>query len=321
MDISIIITLYNKSEYISNTVQSALELDDGYTKDIIIVDDNSQDSSCEIVRAIAKQHNNVILISSNDNKGPATRLNQGVNAARGKYLLFLDGDDLLPANICKILIPIIISNKADFLYGKRLNSELQKDTNYILPAQVNYKISYNPIKTVLNGKYVRTNLICLRETFLYAGGCEKKIFIQDESLPLNLALVSKIFISIDDYMVIAPFDDNHSKDSNKLSANSRQENYDRFFAYYYNIEQSLKLDFGLRRKFYLRILSSYWKFMRKNSPSSDTTLLTKIKRMINLVTIFLIYNFYKMIYLKPSLMILHHISKKLLLEKGIRRNL
>ena len=91
--ISIIIPCYNQEKYLAETVKSALN--STYADlEIIIVNDGSTDNSKEIAEDLSEKHRNVTLLNQ-PNSGVATARNAGIEYANGKYILPLDGDDLI----------------------------------------------------------------------------------------------------------------------------------------------------------------------------------------------------------------------------------
>jgi glycosyltransferase involved in cell wall biosynthesis len=88
---SIIITCYNQRQFIRDAVNSALSQNEGL-REIIIVDDGSSDGSLEVLREYATS---VHLVCSTNNEGAVHARNLGAARANGKYLVFLDGDDVL----------------------------------------------------------------------------------------------------------------------------------------------------------------------------------------------------------------------------------
>ena len=91
MGISIVIPLYNKQDYITDTIQSILNqgLDDF---EIVIVDDGSTDRSVAIIQEMNCQK---IRLYSQENAGPGAARNKGVKLALYDWILFLDADDTL----------------------------------------------------------------------------------------------------------------------------------------------------------------------------------------------------------------------------------
>ncbi|GEM_PF-1975261 len=99
--ISIISPLYNKIDYIVETVESVLN-QTTYDWELIIVDDGSNDGSYEVAEKYTHKYSNVLTIRRSDvNKnihGANICRNIGAEMAKGEYLLFLDADDLLLEN-------------------------------------------------------------------------------------------------------------------------------------------------------------------------------------------------------------------------------
>ncbi len=93
--ISIIIPLFNRPEFIKETLNSLIA--QTYKKwEAIIIDDGSTDNSVQEVDKIAKKDNRIKLYKRNRNpKGAQTCRNIGIEKASGEYLIFLDSDDLL----------------------------------------------------------------------------------------------------------------------------------------------------------------------------------------------------------------------------------
>ena len=91
--ISIITPLYNSHKYILNTIES-VQLQTYENWEMIIIDDCSSDSSVELVKAMASNDLRIKLTRLKNNLGPAEARNTGIKLASGRYLAFLDSDDL-----------------------------------------------------------------------------------------------------------------------------------------------------------------------------------------------------------------------------------
>ena len=86
---SIIIPLYNKEKFISNTLQSVFnQMFKDY--EVIIVNDGSTDNSVSIVEKIKDER---IKIIHQENQGVSAARNKGIEWAKGEYICFLDSDD------------------------------------------------------------------------------------------------------------------------------------------------------------------------------------------------------------------------------------
>lgn len=91
--ISIVTPSYNSSLFISNTIESVLSqtITDW---EMIIVDDFSNDDSAEIVQSFVEKDHRIKLIKLNRNLGVAEARNVAINEASGRYIAFLDSDDI-----------------------------------------------------------------------------------------------------------------------------------------------------------------------------------------------------------------------------------
>ncbi|MEM1239887.1 MAG: glycosyltransferase [Cyanobacteria bacterium P01_H01_bin.26] len=97
-DVSVIIPTYNRIAMLKEALASVLEQTFGGTVEIIVVDDNSQDGTPSIIR---EQYPDIYLIACSKNGGPSAARNKGICAAQGRYIAFLDSDDLWEADYLK----------------------------------------------------------------------------------------------------------------------------------------------------------------------------------------------------------------------------
>ncbi|MDP1658229.1 MAG: glycosyltransferase family 2 protein [Methylotenera sp.] len=90
---SVVIAAHNASNYIEAAVES-LQSQSIQEIEIIVVDDGSTDATADIVSGISKGDVRVHLMRLLANQGQSSALNVGILAAKGKYVAFLDADDL-----------------------------------------------------------------------------------------------------------------------------------------------------------------------------------------------------------------------------------
>lgn len=89
--ISIIVPVYNAANFIKETVDSVLR-QDFPDWELLLVDDCSKDNSAELIREYTDPR--IKLISQEENKGAWAARNRGLKEANGRYIAFLDADDL-----------------------------------------------------------------------------------------------------------------------------------------------------------------------------------------------------------------------------------
>lgn len=107
MDISVIIVNYNTKDLIKDCIDSIIINTNNVSYEIIVVDNNSQDGSIEILE---KSYPDVLLIKSPVNLGFGKANNLGIKAAKGKYLFFLNSDTILLNNALKYFYDYSESN-------------------------------------------------------------------------------------------------------------------------------------------------------------------------------------------------------------------
>ena len=91
--VSIIVPVYNAGKYVGDTLRSvqAQTLTD---YEVLIVDDNSCDDSAVIIESFCSTDSRFSLVRNNFNSGAAKCRNQMIQLSRGRYIAFLDADDL-----------------------------------------------------------------------------------------------------------------------------------------------------------------------------------------------------------------------------------
>lgn len=93
--VSVVVPCYNQADYLPEAVQSVLE--QTYQDfEVIIVNDGSPDDTGRVARQLAAKHPaHTIVVLTKPNGGLADARNAGIRAARGRYILPLDADDIL----------------------------------------------------------------------------------------------------------------------------------------------------------------------------------------------------------------------------------
>jgi glycosyltransferase involved in cell wall biosynthesis len=91
--VSIITPAYNCDRFIGETIESAQQQTYG-NWEMIIVDDCSTDNTAEVVRQYAEKDQRIRYVALVQNSGAAVARTEAMRLARGKYIAFLDSDDL-----------------------------------------------------------------------------------------------------------------------------------------------------------------------------------------------------------------------------------
>ena len=108
--VSIITPCYNSEKFIEECITSVLN--QSYRNwEMLIVDDNSSDNSSVLIKSYSKQDDRIKPIFLNDNLGSAMARNKAISVAKGKYIAFLDSDDIWLPKKLEIQIHFMKKNK------------------------------------------------------------------------------------------------------------------------------------------------------------------------------------------------------------------
>lgn len=125
-DISIIVPIYNAENYIEKCIDSLIN----QTKkeiEIILINDGSIDNTEQVIK---KYKDKRIKYFKNKNQGIGKTRNFGIEKATGKYLMFVDSDDYIDLNTCKLMFDKAFSNQLDIVicdYFKVVNNEIIRE--------------------------------------------------------------------------------------------------------------------------------------------------------------------------------------------------
>lgn len=136
--VSIIIPVYNAEKYIKETIETIKN--QTYTKwEAIFVDDCSKDNSVKIINE--QLSTNIKLICLKKHSGTAIARNEGIKVAKGRFLSFLDADDLWDSKKIEKQLEFMKNNNYSFTYTayKYINENNTKQSKKI---NVQEKLEY-----------------------------------------------------------------------------------------------------------------------------------------------------------------------------------
>ena len=188
--VSVIIPTYNREHFIAKTIRSVLEQTYG-DFEIVIVDDGSTDGT----RKELEQFGSKIKIVTQPNSERAVSRNNGVRNSSGKYIAFLDSDDLWIPDKLKSQVEILDSNPEIILtYGQSLRiNKHGKEINYA--KRQLQGASGNVFEDLLMRNFIASPTpIVRREEFDKTSGFQSKyIPYEDWEFWLRFSLLGKFY--------------------------------------------------------------------------------------------------------------------------------
>ena len=230
--ISVIIPVYNKEKFLLRVLRS---IQNQSFKDIEIIfcDDGSYDNGTKLIEEFQKEDERIILIRHGINKGTLITRNDGANIAKGEYLLFHDGDDLLVNNILEKSFLKAKENDIDIIQYQTYYGDIYKSffcSNINRTEKIKYqpeisKLMYYekgfPFQTEFNlwGKLIK------RETFMETiKSIDEYYFNQNMSLHEDGLMLFALFKKAKSYLFINEYGLLHYTNENSTMSTLRNKN-------------------------------------------------------------------------------------------------
>ncbi|ARF55563.1 glycosyltransferase family 2 protein [Streptomyces gilvosporeus] len=122
--VSIVVIAFNDAVHVRDAVRSALAQGD-VVREVIAVDDASTDGTGEALDALAHGDDRLRVIHRTENSGGCgSPRNDGLRAATGRFVMFLDSDDVLPPNAARSLLTAALHHDAPVVAGACVRREL-----------------------------------------------------------------------------------------------------------------------------------------------------------------------------------------------------
>lgn len=200
--VSTIIPAFDAEKYIKETIDSALN--QTYKDfEIIVVDDGSTDDT----RNMLKQYRDKTRYIHQENGGPSKARNTGIKAANGKYIAFLDADDLWPKNKLELQVDFMESHPdVDMVFADMMtfnedgiilksylkNIKRKNFYNILLKEQHEFK---DPFWMLLKANFIPTGTVMVKRDILekYNIKFDEKInTVEDLDYWMRICIFSKI---------------------------------------------------------------------------------------------------------------------------------
>ncbi|EJY0884479.1 glycosyltransferase [Vibrio cholerae] len=137
--VSVIMPLYNSARFLSSSIESVIN--QTYKNwELLLIDDCSKDDSVIIAQSYSDQDKRIRLLRLSKNSGAAIARNKGIEQAKGRFIAFLDSDDVWFPEKLNSQIEFMISNQIAFSYTayKKINEYGRELFELGVPCSLSY---------------------------------------------------------------------------------------------------------------------------------------------------------------------------------------
>lgn len=154
--ISVIIPVYKVAWIIEKTIES-VQKQTYQNLEIVLVDDCSPDNSADIINQMMLKDERIRYFKLEENSGAAVARNRAIRESRGRYIAFLDSDDMWEPDKLEKELTLMKEKKCGFVYSaiKMIDKDgnVTKESTYV-PQRLSYK-------TILTRTYIATSSVLL----------------------------------------------------------------------------------------------------------------------------------------------------------------
>lgn len=184
--ISIIVPIYNVEEYLIECLESIKRNIEGIETEVLLIDDGSTDASSAIAQLYAEKEEKFCYYRK-ENGGPSSARNYGVSLATGKYLFFVDSDDMLTEGILPRMLETAEQNGTELTvcHVARLKDKKVSESFIHARAFHNLRDTVSHVTKHPNLIYDSTswNKLILRSFYLKNGISFPEGFLYEDMLP------------------------------------------------------------------------------------------------------------------------------------------
>lgn len=181
--VSVLMTAYNREEYIGEAIESVLA--STYTDyELIIVDDGSTDQTVAIARYYAAKDKRIKVYINETNLGDYPNRNKAASLAKGKYIKYLDSDDIIYSHGLAVFTESMEKNPTASLgISSKIGLPVKPFPHLLSPSEAYHRhfFEYGLLDFGPSGVIIR------KDAFLDAGGFSGKRYVGDSECWLKIA--------------------------------------------------------------------------------------------------------------------------------------
>jgi glycosyltransferase involved in cell wall biosynthesis len=260
--VSFVVTVYNKAPALPFLIAGLAAQEGDFAREFIFVDDGSTDDSPAVLRQLTDGWMNVTIVRQ-ENAGPAVALNAGLARAQGDFIKPMDADDLLFPWATRRFIEAIEMTGCDVAFappGPRFDMAAQPEAILACrhePGRIE-RCDDMLRRCLLRAQTNPSAWLARADTVRRCGGCDERVFIQDYSIELRLAAVSRVARLDEPIFLLA------AEIPGRLSDNQAQVLHDMNLALANFVAERPDLPRSLARLGFVRAAARAWAWARRH---------------------------------------------------------
>lgn len=171
VELSIIIPVYNVKSYLERCLESVIGQCKNKNVEIILIDDGSKDGSELLCDMYAQNHSELVMVIHKENGGLSSARNVGLQRAKGKYISFLDSDDMFIDGFVSDMLSYM-DQEPDFIHF-----------NFCFENNGSYEVKGTKQVVEVNKDWFLDDLLKNKFECQICIGCYKKALFEDIYFP------------------------------------------------------------------------------------------------------------------------------------------
>ena len=188
---SVIMPIFNRQSLVGIAIQSVLN-QQFIDFELICIDDGSSDKTIEIVENFSKNDERIVLIKHFENKGRSAARNTGIRNAKGKWICFLDSDDIYYIDHLSTHFILIAKNK-DYLCFATNQIVYSKPKKY--PFSLNKTNKVITINNFIKHNFISLNQISICNNIVLDFSPEEISYSEDLLFVRRVVLYNKLLLT------------------------------------------------------------------------------------------------------------------------------
>lgn len=260
MKVTFICPVYNKEKYLPFVIQGIKNQTGTFDKEYIFINDGSSDNSLDVIKKLTKKLPQTTILT-HTNKGPAFSTQLGIEMAEGDYIKLVGGDDYLLPNCTSLLLNNLKKTNTVAIFSRYILDDYLKKNLKLFEKKEKTKnlkkISFPLHSTLLNCFSGTSPTLYCNRSIKKTRGCNKKLFVEDFSLALELSIVGD-FSFIENITSVGPLGDKNRI----MVGNEAQLLHDYNAAIYFFLKKHL-INKNIMRKVTQKCIGRTEKFARR----------------------------------------------------------